>query len=82
MLDDDKYWKNIIMGTELEIRLKRKYSFSDRCRYYMPLPNVNNTKYNDQQFKYLWNSIKSLSQFMPIQYTKYVKDYLKIILRL
>ena len=36
MCRDDKYWKKHYQGTELEIRLKRKYSFSDRCRYYMP----------------------------------------------
>ena len=35
MLNDDKYWKKHYQGTDLEIRLKRKYSFSDRCRYYI-----------------------------------------------
>ena len=40
MLKNDKNWKKHYQGTELEIRLKRKYSFSDRCRYYMPTPAV------------------------------------------
>ena len=40
MLKNDKNWKKHYQGTELELRLKRKYSFSDRCRYYMPVPEV------------------------------------------
>ena len=71
MLDDEKYWKKHYQGTELEIRLKRKYSFSDRCRYYMPLPNVNdaiNTMINNLNTYGI--PLNLLSQFMPIQYTK------------
>lgn len=42
MLNDDKYWKKHYQGTDLEIRLKRKYSFIQiDGRYYMPLPEVN-----------------------------------------
>lgn len=71
MLSDDKYWKKHYQGTELEIRLKRKYSFSDRCRYYMPLPDVNdaiNTLINNLNTYGI--PLNLLSQFMPIQYTK------------
>ena len=71
MLEDEKYWKKHYQGTELEIRLKRKYSFSDRCRYYMPLPNVNdaiNTMINNLNTYGI--PLNLLSQFMPIQYTK------------
>ena len=40
MLKNDRNWRKHYQGTELELRLKRKYSFSDRCRYYMPVPEV------------------------------------------
>ena len=35
MCRDDRYWRKHYQGTEAELRFKRKYSFSDRCRYYM-----------------------------------------------
>ena len=71
MLKDDKYWKKHYQGTELEIRLKRKYSFSDRCRYYMPVPEVE--KASERLISNLRATgvpLNLLSQFMPIQYTK------------
>lgn len=71
MLKDDKHWKKHYQGTELEIRLKRKYSFSDRCRYYMPVPDVE--KASERLISNLRTTgvpLNLLSQFMPIQYTK------------
>ena len=71
MLKDDKHWKKHYQGTELEIRLKRKYSFSDRCRYYMPVPEVE--KASERLISNLRATgvpLNLLSQFMPIQYTK------------
>lgn len=71
MLKNDKNWRKHYQGTELELRLKRKYSFSDRCRYYMPVPEV------EEAEKRLISNLRTtgiplnlLSQFMPIQYTK------------
>ncbi len=71
MLKDDKYWRKHYQGTELEVRRKRKYSFSDRCRYYMPTPAV------EAAVGRLLENLRTqgiplnlLSQFMPIQYTK------------
>ncbi len=40
MLKNPVYWKNYYSGSESEIAHKRKYSFSDRCRYYWPLPEL------------------------------------------
>lgn len=71
MLKNDKNWKKHYQGTELELRLKRKYSFSDRCRYYMPVPEVE--KAADRLLSNLRTTgipLNLLSQFMPIQYTK------------
>lgn len=71
MLKNDKNWRKHYQGTELELRLKRKYSFSDRCRYYMPVPEVE--KAADRLLSNLRTTgipLNLLSQFMPIQYTK------------
>lgn len=78
MCRDDKYWKKHYQGTELEIRLKRKYSFSDRCRYYMPTPAV--CEAADRLIRNLRTvgiPLNLLSQFMPIQYTKVREGELK-----
>ncbi len=71
MLADGKHWRKHYQGTELELRMKRKYSFSDRCRYYMPTPAVEAAK--DRligNLRRLGIPLNLLSQFMPIQYTK------------
>lgn len=71
MLKNDKNWRKHYQGTEQELRLKRKYSFSDRCRYYMPVPEVE--KAEDRLLSNLRTTgipLNLLSQFMPIQYTK------------
>ena len=78
MLKNPKYWTKHYVGTNLELRMKRKYSFSDRCRYYMPDEAV------DTSIKKLISNLKEtgiplnlLSQFMPIQYTKVREQTLK-----
>ncbi len=73
-----KVGPGLYQGTELEIRLKRKYSFSDRCRYYMPTPAVEAAA--DRlltNLRTLGIPLNLLSQFMPIQYTKVREGYLK-----
>ena len=37
---DDKYWKKYYQGTPEEIEYKKLYSYSDRCRYYLPAPGI------------------------------------------
>ena len=70
MLENPGKWAPYYHGTEKEIAFKRKYSFSDRSRYYMPNPKV-----QDALNKLLNNlkehpvSLPLLSQYMPIQYT-------------
>lgn len=70
MLANPKNWKKHYVGTEKEIALKRKYSFSDRSRYYMPVESV--VKAREVLLKHFENGVplNLLSQFMPIQYTK------------
>ena len=70
MLANPGKWAPYYHGTENEISFKRKYSFSDRCRYYLPQENVKNAL-----AKLLANlkehpvPLPLLSQYMPFQYT-------------
>jgi D-tagatose-1,6-bisphosphate aldolase subunit GatZ/KbaZ len=70
MVEDPHYYSRHYHGTEAEIALKRKFSFSDRCRYYLPDPRV------QEALNRLFSNFEGgvplnlLSQFMPIQYTK------------
>lgn len=70
MVKDPKYYEKHYHGTPEEVALKRKFSFSDRCRYYLPVAEV------DEALKKLFANFEGgvplnlLSQFMPIQYTK------------
>ncbi len=71
MLKNPDNWKNHYHGNEYKLKLARKYSLSDRCRYYLPLPEV------QQAINKLFENLKSvnipmtlISQYMPIQYSK------------
>ncbi len=71
MVRDPKNWEVHYKGTEEEKFLKRRYSFSDRWRYYYPAPEV------QAAINKLFENIDSvhiplglLHQFMPTQYIK------------
>ena len=40
MVAEPKYWKKYYPGDEATQAYKRKYSFSDRSRYYWPNPKI------------------------------------------
>jgi D-tagatose-1,6-bisphosphate aldolase subunit GatZ/KbaZ len=69
MLSDPVYWGKYYHGSEREIALKRKYSLSDRCRYYLPVKEVAAAidvllgNINDAGIP-----LSVLEQYMPIQY--------------
>ena len=74
MVINDKDWKKYYKGTELEKHLLRKYSFSDRSRYYFSHPNV------EQAIARLFANLDGvgiplhlLHQYMPLQYV-HVRD--------
>jgi D-tagatose-1,6-bisphosphate aldolase subunit GatZ/KbaZ len=71
MLANPVYWKKYYSGDESELEFARKYSFSDRSRYYWPVPDV------QQALLKLFDNLERktvpltlLSQYMPIQYNK------------
>ncbi|NCC55221.1 MAG: tagatose-bisphosphate aldolase, partial [Erysipelotrichia bacterium] len=71
MLAEPKNWAKHYHGDDNELWFKRKFSFSDRSRYYMPEASVKAAK--DKLIANLRKygvSLAVLSQFMPIQYTK------------
>lgn len=74
MLSDPKNWIRHYHGTEEEIRIKRMFSFSDRCRYYLAVPEVAAAQ------KKLLDNMRRVSiptgmlhQYMPVQYIR-VRD--------
>ena len=74
MLENPANWQKHYHGSEHDKYIARKYSYSDRCRYYFSLPEVK------AAITKLLENIDSvevpaglLSQFMPRQYLR-VRD--------
>lgn len=71
MVKDSKYWGKHYHGNQNDQAFKRKFSFSDRSRYYMPSPEVEEARERMiANFKEYGINLATLSQFMPLQYTK------------
>ncbi len=71
MLQNPDNWKKHYHGTGVKIRFARKYSFSDRCRYYLPDPNVQSAvKRLIQNLRTVNIPLSLLSEYMPIQYSR------------
>lgn len=71
MVKNPSNWKKHYHGSASKIKYARKYSYSDRCRYYLPVEDVK------EAVETLINNLKSteipltlIRQFMPIQYEK------------
>ncbi len=81
---DDKYWKKYYQGTEEEVAFKKLYSYSDRCRYYLPASSV--TSAIDRLLENTGNvPVALISQYFPRQYERVIRgelgrDGLSIIL--
>ena len=71
MLEDPGYWAPYYEGTPDEQRIARKYSYSDRVRYYLPNPQI--VAATDKLFGNLDNigiPLPLLSQYLPDQYKR------------
>lgn len=73
MDDNPKYWKKYYQGTEKEIAYKKLYSYSDRCRYYLPEEPIT------KAIETLLGNLPSipealLSQYLPIQYARFMNN--------
>lgn len=69
MLQDRQYWTHYYRGTEAEQAFARKYSLSDRIRYYWPKPDL------AQALQRLVANLERtppplslISQYLPVQY--------------
>lgn len=71
MLQNPDNWNKHYHGNGVKLRFARKYSFSDRCRYYLPDSNVQNSiKRLLQNLGTVTIPLSLLSEYMPIQYSK------------
>ena len=74
MMKDPGNWQKHYHGTDEELAIKRKYSFSDRCRYYFAQPEMKAAV--DKLFSNMSKvtiPLGMLRQYMPQQYIK-VRD--------
>lgn len=84
MDNNDKYWRKYYSGTQDEIDYKKLFSYSDRCRYYLPSKSVQSSI--NVLLRNLTNiPVALISQYFPRQYTKVMEgelstDCLSIIL--
>jgi D-tagatose-1,6-bisphosphate aldolase subunit GatZ/KbaZ len=69
MITNPVHWRNYYQGDEADLAYARKYSYSDRCRYYWPQSDV------DAALGKLLANLKAsppplplLSQYLPVQY--------------
>lgn len=79
MVNNPKEWKKYYKGTDLEIELARKYSFSDRSRYYMNLKEIKFCI--NQLFKNIDSNdipLGLIKQFFPNAYSKIRKGELTV----
>jgi D-tagatose-1,6-bisphosphate aldolase subunit GatZ/KbaZ len=71
MLQDPKHWAKYYSGTKNQQWFKRKYSFSDRSRYYWPYESINSAKNKlFENLRKIRIPLSLLSQFMPQQFYK------------
>lgn len=71
MVKNPSNWKKHYHGSSSKIKYARKYSYSDRCRYYLPAEDVKGAV--ETLIKNLKSTeipITLIRQFMPIQYEK------------
>jgi D-tagatose-1,6-bisphosphate aldolase subunit GatZ/KbaZ len=71
MVNEPRYWESYYRGGEVETRLARKYSFSDRIRYYWPDAYVQRAV--GQLLENLDRApipLALISQFLPGQYRR------------
>ena len=78
MVANPKDWNKYYLGSDAEKKFARKYSMSDRCRYYMAMPEI------QESISILVNNLSSviiplplISQYLPVQYRKIRSGLLK-----
>ncbi|MDP8099894.1 class II D-tagatose-bisphosphate aldolase, non-catalytic subunit [Pasteurella atlantica] len=69
MMEKPKYWKKYYLGNEQEQRIARAYSLSDRCRYYLPEPKLQQV-ISEMKTAFAGKTIPLglLKQYMPAEF--------------
>jgi D-tagatose-1,6-bisphosphate aldolase subunit GatZ/KbaZ len=72
----DHFWKSHYTGTAEQVAYKKSYSYSDRCRYYLPEPGVKAAIHT------LLANLPEvppalMSQYFPVQYRRFMGGALK-----
>ncbi len=71
MVARPEYWENYYRGNIHQRHLARKFSFSDRIRYYWPADRVQESLANlIQNLRVVGLPLSLVSQFFPIQYER------------
>jgi len=79
MLDNPGYWKKYYPGSEEQQYFKRKYSFSDRSRYYWPNKELTaSVELLKKNLNEGGLSLSLLSQYMPNQYNAVQEGKIKL----
>lgn len=74
MLASPANWQKHYHGTPEQLKLKRAYSFSDRCRYYFAQPEIRAAiEKLFENLRHVQIPLSMLRQYMPKQYIK-VRD--------
>ena len=70
MIEDPRYWEAYYEGDDAQKRMARRYSYSDRIRYYLADPRA--VQSVEKLLENLRNPIPEplISQFMPSQYSR------------
>jgi D-tagatose-1,6-bisphosphate aldolase subunit GatZ/KbaZ len=78
MIGQPVHWQNHYSGEQAALRLKRRFSYSDRCRYYLPRKAVvSATKTLFDNLSKSSIPLPLLSQFLPLQYRRVVSGALE-----
>lgn len=78
MLAEPKDWIKYYHGNEDELKFSRKYSFSDRSRYYLSHPNVSAAiEKLITNLEEVRIPLSIIHQYMPLQYVKIRDGFLK-----
>ena len=78
MVKNPSNWKKHYHGSSAAIKYARKYSYSDRCRYYLPVEEVKvATQLLINNLESVHIPLTLIHQFMPIQYNKIRAGILK-----
>jgi D-tagatose-1,6-bisphosphate aldolase subunit GatZ/KbaZ len=75
MDESRRYWEKYYTGTPEEVEFKKLYSYSDRCRYYLPGKKVQNAVERLLGIPPVPPAL--LSQFFPAQYRRFMAGKLR-----